>query len=317
MRLDGPESVVSNRLGNYKIRRMIGRGATSQVFLGEHIFLKRLTAIKILTCDFATWPDFDLAIFESTAVAAARLNHPNVVTLYDIDEERARPFLLMEYVEGESLHAMIRRRGPLPTATALRITGEVARALGHAHASGLVHCDIKPGNILIHREGSAKVTDFGLSQALNRADRSSLEGMVAGTPAYISPEQVLAQRPDERSDLYSLGITLYEMLTGDTPFHGSDSVIFGKHLDESRSFVTRGLPPPARPLADIVHRLVARHPARRYQSAGELLRDLRSAGSAASPLSLPRRVPDIHQSLARLGQLRKLARRPQPATTII
>jgi serine/threonine protein kinase len=309
MNIEQTISIVANRLGNYKIERLIGRGATSRVYLAEHIFLKRPTAIKVLTCDFAEWPDFDLEIFESTAVAAARLNHPNIVTLYDIDEARARPFLLMEYVDGESLHSLIRRKGRLSPSRAIRILREVALALGHAHAAGLVHCDIKPANILIHRTGTAKVTDFGLSQALNRADRSCLDGIVAGTPDYISPEQVLAHRPDERSDLYSLGVTLFEMLTGKVPFRGSsDSVVFGKHLDESRSFIRHILPGHAQPLADIVSRLMARQPGRRYQSARELLADLRPLLNRELPA--PRRVPDIHESLARLARLRNLARRP-------
>jgi serine/threonine protein kinase len=309
MSMDQTISIVANRLGNYRIERLIGQGATSRVYLAEHIFLKRATAIKVLTCDFAEWPDFDLEIFESTAVAAARLNHPNIVTLYDIDEARARPFLLMEYVDGESLHSLIRRKGRLSPSRALRILREVALALGHAHGAGLVHCDIKPANILIHRTGTAKVTDFGLSQALNRADRNCLEGVVAGTPDYISPEQVLAHRPDERSDLYSLGVTLFEMLTGEVPFRGSSDSVLGKHLDESRSFIRRILPDHAQPLADIVSRLMARHPGRRYQSARELLGDLRPL--LRRELPVPRRAPDIHESLARMARLRNLTRRPE------
>jgi serine/threonine-protein kinase len=182
----------------------------------------------------------------------------------------------------------------------------VALALGHAHASGLVHCDIKPANILIHRNGTAKVTDFGLSQALNRADRISREGYVAGTPDYISPEQVLAHRPDERSDLYSLGATLFEMLTGQAPFHGSpEARVYQKHLEEDRSFIQRRLPSAAQPLAGIVRRLMARHPADRYATARDLLRDLRPLFRLLAPG--PRKLPDVHGGLARLGQARALA----------
>jgi len=307
-KLDWTASLISGRLGHYRIRRLIGEGATARVYLAEHIFLKRLTAVKILTCDFAACPDFDLEIFERTAISAARLNHPNIVTLYDLDEVNARPFLLMEYVDGESLHHLLRRAGPLAPARALRILRDVALALGHAHASGLVHCDVKPANILLARNGLTKVTDFGLSQALNRADRNGLEGMIVGTPAYLSPEQAQARRPDERSDLYSLGVTFFETLTGHTPFDGIDATdVMEKHVDASRSFIGRVLPSAAQPLEPVLQRLLARFPGDRYQSARELLDDLRPHLRRLAPPTA-RKVLDVRQRLARLGDLRTRAR---------
>jgi eukaryotic-like serine/threonine-protein kinase len=303
--------IESQRLGSYRILEWIGRGGTSEVYLAEHIFLKRKAAIKVLTCDFAAWPDGDLEIFERTAVAAARLNHPNVVGLYDLDEIRTRPYLVMEYVEGESLQSLLRRRGPLHPARALRIAAEIALALDHAHQAGTVHCDIKPANILIHRNGSAKVADFGLAQALNRAERSSLDGVLAGTPAYISPEQVLTRRPDGRSDLYSLGVTLFEMLAGRAPFRGgSDSAVFGKHLDATRSFIPSRLPELARSLAPMVARLMARRREDRYQSARELLRDLGIARKAFRGSASPGAVPAATRIPGLPGAIRLLARRP-------
>ncbi len=307
-KLDWTASLISGRLGHYRIRRLIGEGATARVYLAEHIFLKRLTAVKILTCDFAACPDFDLEIFERTAISAARLNHPNIVTLYDLDEVNARPFLLMEYVEGESLHHLLKRGGPLAPAKALRILRDVALALGHAHAGGLVHCDVKPANILLARNGLTKVTDFGLSQALNRADRNGFEGMIVGTPAYLSPEQAQARRPDERSDLYSLGVTFFEMLTGHTPFDGIDAtVVMEKHVDASRSFIGRVLPAAALPLEPVLQRLLARFPGDRYQSARELLEDLRPHLRRLVPPTA-RKTVDVRQKLARLGDLRNRSR---------
>lgn len=271
-----PSAYLLGRLGSYRLLRPLGQGATSRVYLGEHIFLKRAAALKILACNFAEDPDFDLEIFETTAVAAARLHHPNIVTLYDIDEENARPFLVLEYVDGRSLHAFIREQGRLRPALALSILTDVAKALDHAHASGVVHCDIKPGNILIDAAGAAKVTDFGLSRALNHAERGKLDEFVSGTPAYISPEQILGHRPDQRSDLYSLGVTLFEMLTGDAPFPAkSDSQILQRHLREPRDLVARRLPADVGALRGIVWRLMARHPRDRYSNARELLADLR------------------------------------------
>ncbi|MBV8880355.1 MAG: serine/threonine protein kinase [Planctomycetaceae bacterium] len=306
--MESASTFLLGRLGSYRLKHLLGTGATSQVYLAEHIFLKRAAAIKILTCDFAEWPDFDLEIFENTAVGAARLNHPNIVTLYDIDEERARPFLVMEYVDGQSLHALLRKKGRLSPTQALSILCDVARALRHAHAEGIVHCDIKPGNILIDRKGNAKVTDFGLSRALNQAERGSLDGMVAGTPAYISPEQVLARRPDQRSDLYSLGATLFEMLTGEAPFRGSsDSALFDLHLTETRGMILNRLPAEAGPLRQVVGRLLARYPKDRYQTAGELLADLRFLFGRAKVVVRP--PPDIHAHLIRIGERRS---RPRP-----
>ena len=305
MVIDSASSVIKGRLGSYRVLRLVGQGATSRVYLAEHIFLKRPTAIKVLTCDFARWPDFDLEVFEETAVAAARLHHPNIVTLYDIDEVRARPYLLMEYVDGPSLHALLRRNGPLSPSRALSILWDVALALRHAHAAGIVHCDIKPGNILIDRRGTAKVTDFGLARAINRAGRSALEGTVAGTPDYISPEQVLAQRPDQRSDLYSLGATLFEMLTGKSPFQGRpDSVLYRKHLDVSRSTLIRRFPPDAGPLSEVLKRLMSRFPSDRYPSARELLAELR-------PM-MARRKSLLPPALLKIGRPR-----PQPGFRIV
>ena len=302
MIIDAASSFTRGRMGSYRIVRLIGQGATSRVYLANHIFLKRPTAIKVLTCDFAQWPDFDLELFERTAVAAARLHHPNIVTLYDIDEVRARPYILMEYVDGSSLHDVVARRGALPFPRALKLAWEVSLALGHAHSAGIVHCDIKPGNILLDRRGSAKVTDFGLSQALNRVDKSPLEGMVAGTPEYISPEQLLGQRPDQRSDLYSLGATLYQVLSGESPFWApTQAGVFEKHLDAPRGPMIRKLPASAGPLADVVAKLIARHPRNRYQSARELLADLRELRDAAKT---PTKPYDIHAALLRVGRAR-------------
>jgi serine/threonine-protein kinase len=301
-------SLLSGRLGHYKIKRLIGKGASARVYLAEHIFLKRLTAVKVLTCDFAFWPDFDLELFEQTAVAAAKLNHPNIVTLFDLDEVNARPFLLMEYVDGESLHALLKREGPLPPARALRILRDVALALGHAHATGLVHCDVKPANILLAANGAVKVTDFGLSQALNHADRSTLEGMIVGTPAYLSPEQAQARRPDERSDLYSLGITFFEMLTGKTPWEGADTnTVMENHIDASRSFIAALLPAAVSTLEPVLQRLLAKFPGDRYQSAPELLLDLRPHLRRLLPITR-RKTVDVREKLARLGDLRTRAR---------
>lgn len=278
-------------LGSYRLGHLIGQGASARVYRGEHLFLKRTVAIKILSCDFAQWPDFDLKLFENTAARAARLNHPNIVALYDIDEVRARPYIVMEYVDGPSLQALLKRGGPLSPARATRVLREIALALNHAHAAGVVHCDIKPGNILIDPKGRAKVTDFGLSRALNQAERSGImDGVIAGTPSYISPEQVQAQHPDQRSDLYSLGATFFEMLTGESAFRGrSDSSLFEKHLHETRSKLA-ALPQVARPLQEILFRLLARQPRDRYQSARELLQDLRPLVERPPAAPIPRPV---------------------------
>ncbi len=244
------------------------------VYLAEHLFLKRRVAIKILSPEACALPEV-VERFEQEAVTAARLDHPNVVRIYDVDEEGGLPYLVMEYVDGENVENLVRREAPLPVRGAAWIVREVAAALHHAHSVGVLHRDIKPGNILIASDGRIKITDFGLAKDLGRPDETACEQWVLGTPYYVSPEQARGEPLDGRSDLYSLGVTLYVMLTGQRPFDGdTPSSIIRKHAFAPRPSPLVQRPALARSLAAIVQKMIAQKRSERYASAERLLRDL-------------------------------------------
>jgi len=273
--------------GKCRLIQFIGKGGMGSVYLGEHLFLKRRVAIKILSRDLSSDPE-ELARFEKEAIAAARLDHENIVTIHDVDEENGRLFIVMEWVEGEDLDTHLRRKGAVPHRRAILIAIEVARALEHAHAAGVVHRDIKPGNILLGKKGQIKITDFGLAQDVGQKEVNE-DGSVLGTPFYVSPEQAQGQPADGRSDIYSLGVTLFQMLMGKRPFEGRspDSVV-RKHLEKPRPSLRLRRPNVPQPLEALVHRMMAIKPDERPKSARELRRALEIllAGPSAGKLLL-------------------------------
>lgn len=245
------------------------------VYLAEHLFLKRLVAIKILAVDLCDDAEV-IARFEREAVTAAKLDHPNIVRIHDVDEEEGQPYIVMEYVDGENLENRLRLAGRFPPRVAARIAADLASALDHAHSLGIIHRDVKPGNVLIPRGGRVKITDFGLAKDLARPDQTLSGEVVLGTPYYVSPEQARGERLDARTDIYSLGITLYLMITGERPFDGrSPSSVLRKHVFAPRPSPLEKCPTLARPLDSIVRRMIAQKRTERYRTAKELLHDLR------------------------------------------
>ncbi|MDQ2787597.1 MAG: protein kinase, partial [Chloroflexota bacterium] len=251
--------------------------------------LDRDVAVKILNPALAADPLF-VERFRREAQAAAALNHPNIVTIYDTGATDDTYFIVMEYVPGPNLKEIIRAHGPLPEGEALAIGAQVAAALGVAHAHHLIHRDIKPHNILRGPEGSAKVTDFGIARAAGASQLTATQ-TVMGTAHYLSPEQALHQPLDGRSDLYSLGVVLYEALTGRVPFEGDSLVAVAMRQ-------VHDPPPPMRQInADIspraeaaVMRALAKDPAARYQSAAEMGAALAASGTSHPPLHAPTQV---------------------------
>jgi len=260
------------------------------VYLAEHLFLRRSVAIKILASEFCGDTEV-IERFEREAVTAARLDHPNIVRIHDVDEEDGRPFIVMEYVEGENLESRVRRLGPLPPRTAVRIAAAVASALDHAHSVGVIHRDVKPGNILLSNSGRVKIADFGLAKDLGRPDETLVDGLVLGTPYYVSPEQARGEKLDARTDLYSLGVTLYFLITGARPFDGkSETSVVRKHAFSPRPSLLAKRPALSKPLAGIVMKLMAQRRAERHRTAKEVLRDLKlvlSGVTSARPRSSP------------------------------
>ena len=264
--------------GRYELHRQLARGGTADVFLARDQLLDRPVAVKVLFSSFASDEKF-VERFRQEAQSAANLSHPNIVAIYDWGEERGTYFIVMEYVEGRSLAEILNTEGPLHPDRAAEVASDVADALGFAHRNGLVHNDVKPGNILISPSGQVKVTDFGITTVIAKAKAEQTKDgkqMVFGTPSYLSPEQAQGKPVDPKSDLYSLGVVLYEMLAGTPPFTGSSpGEIAAAHVRE------RPKPPSehgikvARSLEAINLKLLAKNPSNRYPAADNLRSDLR------------------------------------------
>jgi eukaryotic-like serine/threonine-protein kinase len=279
-------NVFSNR---YEIQRGIARGGMAQVYLARDQLLDRPVAIKVLFPEFARDPSF-VERFRREAQAAANLNHPNIVGIYDWGQERGTYFIVMEYVEGRSLRDLIRAQGALPPAQVAEIGAEIAGALAFAHRSGVVHRDVKPGNVLMTAAGRVKVTDFGIARATqgNSGEALTQTGAVMGTATYFSPEQAQGLPVDGRSDVYSLGVVLFEMLTGEPPFSGDTPVAVAyKHVREAApnpSDRALDVPPD---LDKIVAAAMEKDLDARYQSADDLRDDLVRFGRGKPPTAAP------------------------------
>ncbi|MEM9467371.1 MAG: Stk1 family PASTA domain-containing Ser/Thr kinase [Actinomycetota bacterium] len=263
--------------GRYELLRHIARGGMADVYLARDELLGREVALKVLFPEFANDPNF-VERFRREAQAAANLNHPNIVGIYDWGQERGTYYIVMEHVSGRSMSDVLRSTGPLNADRAAEIAADVAGALSTAHAAGLVHRDIKLGNILVSDAGDVKVADFGIATALVSGGEAALtqHGSVMGTATYFSPEQAQGKALDGRSDLYSLGVVLYEMLAGVPPFQAETPVAVAyKHVQERPQALTDRGVQVAPSLQAITMKLLAKNPANRYPTADDLRSDLR------------------------------------------
>jgi serine/threonine-protein kinase len=261
--------------GRYRLDAQIGRGGMSSVYLAFDTVLERRVAIKLMHREIASDSD-QLERFRREARSVAQLNHPHIVTVIDAGEEPSEdgqlpasgtPYIVLEYVEGETLKELIRRDGPLDIPQALAYAIEIARALGCAHERMIVHRDVKPQNVLIGVEGGAKITDFGIARTLTE-EGLTVAGRVLGTTDYVSPEQALGEPVTGQSDLYSLGIVLYEMLTGEVPFRGDTPVAVAmRHVREQVPDVQLLRPEVSAATASVVDRAVAKDLELRYPDA--------------------------------------------------
>jgi beta-lactam-binding protein with PASTA domain/tRNA A-37 threonylcarbamoyl transferase component Bud32 len=273
--------------GRYELDSLLGRGGMAEVYLGTDRVLGRRVAVKVLSPELARDSSF-VARFRREAQSAAALTHPNVVSVFDTGSEDGTHFIVMEYVPGRTLAEVLRESGPLLPERAVEIASAVAAALGFAHEHGIVHRDVKPGNIMLTPTGDVKVMDFGIARATT-GESLTQTATVLGTAAYLSPEQARGEPADARSDLYSLGIVLYEMLTGAPPFTGESPVAVAyRHVAEDAAPPSRRNPDVSPDLDAVVMKCLAKNPDNRYQSARELAEDLQrvrqGAPVAATPL---------------------------------
>src|SRR5580700_999428 len=292
--------------GRYELDGIVGRGGMAEVFRARDIRLDRIVGVKTLRDDLARDQTFQ-ARFRREAQSAASLNHPSIVAVYDTGEDMATgvpvPYIVMEYVDGRTVRDLLQDGHRLLPERSLEIIDGVLRALDYSHQAGIVHRDIKPGNVMVTRNGDIKVMDFGIARAMSDAQATMTQtAQVIGTAQYLSPEQARGERVDSRSDLYSTGCLLYELLTGRPPFTGDSPVAIAyQHVRENPVPPSR-VDPDVPPWADaIVLKAMAKSPADRYQTAGDMRADLQRAASGMPVAAAPPTRFDMYPQTQRMG----------------
>lgn len=281
--------MATPQLGRYQIAAELGRGAMGVVYKAHDPVLGRTVAVK--TVNMALERD-DIAQYEARflqeARAAGSLNHPNVVTIYDVGKSGEVAYMAMEFIEGVELRTLLAPAKPLPLAQALAIAAQAAEGLGYAHAHGVVHRDVKPANIMVTAGGNVKITDFGIAR-MRTSQVQTQTGAALGSPKYMSPEQVLGKRADHRSDLFSLGVIVYEMLVGAAPFSGENITALMYQIvhlaPPAPSTVNRAVP---EMLDYVVAKMLAKSLEERYQDGAEVARDLRACERQGAAARVPR-----------------------------
>src|SRR5579875_2468822 len=303
--------VVGSR---YELGELIGYGGMAEVHRGRDTRLNRDVAIKVLRADLARDPSF-LNRFRREAHSAAGLNHPSIVSVYDTGEDLAAdgtaiPFIVMEYVEGRTLRDILKSEGRLPVRRSMEIIADICAALDFSHRNGIIHRDIKPGNVMITPQGAVKVMDFGIARAV--ADSSATVTQTAnviGTAQYLSPEQARGETVDPRSDVYSCGCLLYELVTGVPPFQGDSPVAVAyQHVRENPVLPSTRVPDVPRVVDSIVMKSLAKNQYNRYQTAGDMRQDIQRA-LANQPVSAEAVMTDAERT-------QFIARTPPPAVPL-
>jgi eukaryotic-like serine/threonine-protein kinase len=270
------EPLLNNR---YQLLEERGKGGMAFVYRARDLMLERDVAIKILREDYSNDAAFQER-FRQEAKAAANLSHPNIVTVHDFGFDQGKLFIVMEYVPGVDLKTMIKQKGRLLPGDAIPLMIQACAGIGYAHRAGLVHCDVKPQNLLVMPDNRLKVTDFGIARALATIQPEEQADVVWGSPQYFSPEQASGSAPSPASDVYSLGVVLYEMLAGTLPFNASSATGFSKmHKESIPADLSQFIPSITPPLLQIIEKVLSKEPSLRYRTADQMGRVLQKFGA--------------------------------------
>src|SRR3954466_9056155 len=275
------DEVIADR---YELEELVGSGGMSSVYKARDRLLERNVALKVLHPHYGDDPEY-VERFRREARAVAQLSHPHIVTVIDRGEDGGQQFIVFEYVDGENLKQLVERMGPLPTRRAVELAVEIANALAFAHEHGLVHRDVKPQNVLITPDGDAKVTDFGIARSLDVEHGMTQTGTVLGTSNYLSPEQASGKATTPATDVYSLGVVLYELLTAEVPFPGENFVAVAmKHVNEPVPDIAAKRPDTPLRLVSAIERALEKDPARRFDSMEQFTWELRQCLAELAPV---------------------------------
>jgi serine/threonine-protein kinase len=277
----------TNLLGNrYRLEHILGRGGMSIVYKAYDVTLERPVAVKVLRQDYSDNSEFQKS-FHQEAKAAANLTHPNIVTIHDFGFDHGKLFIVMEYVPGTDLKQLIRQKSPFEVEEALQLVTQACEGIGYAHRAGIVHCDVKPLNMLVTPDLRLKVTDFGIARVLSTISIDEKSDLVWGSPQYFSPEQASGKAPLPASDVYSLGVILYEMLTGKLPFKADGASEYARmhreQLPQSPTLLNPAIP---LELEKIILKTLAKEPAARYRTADQFGRILGTFGQTTNAIHL-------------------------------
>jgi serine/threonine protein kinase len=301
-----PSDVIAER---YEVEELVGTGGMSSVYRARDQLLERLVALKVLHPHYGDDEEY-VERFRREARSVAQLSHPHIVTVIDRGEDDGRQFIVFEYIDGENLKQLLARSGPLPTRRALELAIEIADALAFAHEHGLIHRDVKPQNVLVSPDGNAKVTDFGIARSLDVEHGVTQTGTVLGTSNYLSPEQASGKPTTPATDIYSLGVVLYELLTAEVPFPGENFVAVAmKHLNEQPPDLLEQRPDVPLRLAAAVDRALEKDPTRRFASMAQFAWELRQCLAELDSPEIERTLITPRPAVRRSASRRVHARR--------
>jgi hypothetical protein len=317
-RFKGARNMIGTEIGNYRILEKLGEGGMGVVYKAVDVNLDRTVALKALNTELSGNPELEQR-FRTEVKALGNLNHTNLATLHTLLIDNGRPWMVMEFVEGETFAQLVQRRGPIPSEEAISLFRQALAGIGYAHRMGIVHRDIKPGNMMLNREGVVKVIDCGIAKALSTRGVART-GAYLGNPLYMSPEQFLNRGLDSRSDIYSLGVTLYEMLTGKVPFSAdSDYQIMADHVNTPPPLLTNIFPYVPKGVERAVLKALEKNPDARYQNAeefGAALDNSQGVAAAAPAVSArPAATPLASVPVAAAAAGALAAEAPKPAVS--